>query len=54
MVHEMYFQIFRNVCIFFIYVCVCAYSYIERVEAGREGDRNRDRERREISNGSKC
>ena len=52
--HEMYFQIFRNVCIFFIYVCVCVFTYIEKGEAGREGDRNRDRERREISNGSKC
>lgn len=54
MMHETYFQIFRNVCLVFIYVCVCVFIYREKGEAGREGDRNRDTERREISNGSKC
>lgn len=38
--HEIYFQIFRNVCIVFIYVCVC--SYREKRDEGRKGSRNRD------------
>lgn len=44
MIQEMYSQMFRNVCIFFIYMCMCVYSYREEREAGTEGDRNRHKE----------
>lgn len=47
--HETYSQIFRNVCIVFIHVCVCLYTESHR----REGRRQKDRDSRDMVNESK-
>lgn len=47
--HETYSQIFRNVCIVFIHVCVCLYTESHR----REGRRQKDRDSRDMVNETK-
>lgn len=44
MMHEIYSQIFRNVCIVFMHVCVCVHT--ETWEGQREGGRNREQDTR--------
>lgn len=36
--HEIYSQIFRNVCIVFIYVCVCSYRERNGTKGGKEAE----------------
>lgn len=54
--HKVYSQIFRNICIFFIYVYTCVLIYKQKGEEGRERDRGRVKETEKggISDGSKC